>query len=757
MTIVAVTALLALAVTRRSTAQAPATSANVSASVSASANVTGSASATNGLVPPRLLSSPAVEYPVDANGDAVVVLLVTVDDKGAVESVAAVKGEDPFAAAAISAAKTWKFTPAFKDGKPIRSKTRFSVGFTAPKIEPAPIASPSASTSAAPATGGPPKVPSAEVVIEGTKLPPTVTSLSKVEVRELPGAFGDPFRAIEILPGVTPIVSGLPFFYVRGAPPGNVGYFLDGVRVPYLYHVGLGPSVIHPGMVDRVDLYPGGYPARFGRFAGGIVSGETAEPRHDFHGEGNIRLFDAGALVESGFADGKGSILLGGRYSYTALIVSLIAKDVQLDYRDFQARITYDVTDKDRLTAFSFGAYDLLGQKQNGILNILFGAEFYRLDLRWDHTFAKNTVMRYAVTLGWDQTHIADQRNATDKSLGSRLELSHEISKRTTFRAGVDFVLDAYQAALPTYADPENPDTQRFAALFPPRNDLAGGVWSDFVFKPDDNVEITPGVRADFFKSGTATKQAVDPRLSMRFKVSKDVSIIHAYGLAHQPPSFFVPVPGLAPGSLGHGLQTAFQTSAGVEVSLPWEVTGTVTGFHNAFFGMTDAIGSSNRGFDAALEDIRASGRAFGGELFLRKRLTKNLGGFLSYTISRSTRTLDGRTYPATFDRTHVASLAVAYDLGRKWRIGTRFVFYTGAPKVVQQHGLLAPPPTLSPDRDPAFYRVDLRLEKRWNFGEKMWLSFVVEFLNATLHKEVVQGQEIGPVTIPSIGVEGGF
>src|SRR5437868_12442347 len=49
--------------------------------------------------------------------------------------------------------------------------------------------------------------------------------------RQLPGALGDPFRAIEISTGVTPIVSGLPYFYVRGAPPGNVGYYFDGVRV----------------------------------------------------------------------------------------------------------------------------------------------------------------------------------------------------------------------------------------------------------------------------------------------------------------------------------------------------------------------------------------------------------------------------------------------------------------------------------------------------------------------------------------------
>src|SRR6185436_17510378 len=69
-----------------------------------------------------------------------------------------------------------------------------------------------------------------EVVILGERPPPSVKTMTRAEVRQLPGAFGDPFRAIEAMPGVTPIVSGLPFFYVRGAPPGNVGYFLDGVR-----------------------------------------------------------------------------------------------------------------------------------------------------------------------------------------------------------------------------------------------------------------------------------------------------------------------------------------------------------------------------------------------------------------------------------------------------------------------------------------------------------------------------------------------
>jgi hypothetical protein len=50
-----------------------------------------------------------------------------------------------------------------------------------------------------------------------------------------------------------------------------------------------------------------------------------------------------------------------------------------------------------------------------------------------------------------------------------------------------------------------------------------------------------------------------------------------------------------------------------------------------------------------------------------------------------------------------------------------------------------------------------LRLEKRWNIKKTGWISFVAEMLNATFHKETFGDTEIGPVTIPSIGVEGGF
>ncbi|MCB9581348.1 MAG: TonB family protein [Polyangiaceae bacterium] len=594
-----------------------------------------------------------------------------------------------------------------------------------------------------------------EVTVHGEKPAPAVSSLTRAEVRQLPGAFGDPFRAIESLPGVTPIISGLPFFYIRGAPPGNVGYFLDGVRVPYLYHIAIGPSVVQPAMVDRVDLYPGGYPARFGRYAGGIVSAETTEPLAKLHGEGNIRVFDAGAMVEGGFADGRGTVLLGGRYSYTAKIISLLAPDVTIDYRDYQARVSYDVTSRDRLTLFAFGSYDLLGQTTIGIFRVLFGSEFYRGNLRYEHRL-NDGMVRTDVTLGFDQTRVADQQNVQDRSLDVKSELHKRLSSKSQWRLGTQATLDHYTADKAAYADPEDPDTIAFNNRFPPRSDLALSAWTDFVLDVAPGIEVTPGLRFDLYTSGSSTLPAFDPRIAARFAVSDKVHIVHAYGLVHQPPAFVVPVPGLTPGNLQGGLQSALQSSAGVEVDLPEATTAKVTAFENAFFNMSDALGTAS-GRGGIQRDTRSLGSAVGVELYLHRRLTKRFGGYLSYTLSRSTRSLGNESFPSAFDRTHVASGALAYDLGRRWRAGSRVVFYTGAPKTSSTGGLIRGPRSSSPERDPSFYRIDLRLEKRWYLTKTAWLAFVAEMLNATLHKEVFRGTEIGPVSIPSVGLEGGF
>jgi hypothetical protein len=358
------------------------------------------------------------------------------------------------------------------------------------------------------------------------------------------------------------------------------------------------------------------------------------------------------------------------------------------------------------------------------------------------------------------------------------------------------------------------PATARVANLFPSRTDIAIGARADVVLDVGSRLEITPGVRVDFFGSEGVTAVGVDPRLATKTKLTDRARLLTALGIAHQAPSFVVPVPGFQPGGLRGGLQRALQESTGVEMDLAPGTTATVTVFHNAFFNLSDAlsltapdisgcqpgqfpsatvsgdpgtqptgngrcgprfppglVGSDRAGGggqgaqsigdvqQAQAVEARATGSAYGLELYFKRKLTNRLGGFLSYTLSRSTRTANNMDFIASFDRTHVLNAAIAYDLGRNWRAGTRVTFYTGLPK--------APDPTdPSATRLSPFFRTDLRLEKRWQINRRFWISFVAEWMNVTLTKESIgtsctlqgcQETKIGPVTIPSLGVEGGF
>lgn len=406
----------------------------------------------------------------------------------------------------------------------------------------------------------------------------------------------------------------------------------------------------------------------------------------------------------------------------------------------------------------TFGAYDLVGQTQAGIDNTLFATEFYRLDVRWDHRFGPRTTARVAVTGGFEQTKIPGQpRNARDTLGATRLELTHLASDHVLLRSGADVTLDRFTADTRPYSDPDDPTTKRFNALFPPRDDVAYGVWADV--KLDMGAwELIPGARLDVYNSGGTTAIGIDPRIASRIRVAKNVHVIHALGLAHQPPSFLIPVPGLAVGSLQGGLQRSIQSSAGVEINLPEATTATFTVFDNVFQNMSDTLGVSQGRDAGAFDEPRSLGSALGLEVYLKRKLTKRFGGYLAYTLSRSTREVGRERFLSAFDRTHVGNIAAAYDLGKLWRVGGRFTLYTGTPVVPPGGNALIPPPrSLTPDRDPLFYRLDVRLEKRWNLSKTAWLAFVIEVFNTTLHKEVLQGQTIGPVTIPSIGLEGAF
>ena len=117
-----------------------------------------------------------------------------------------------------------------------------------------------------------------ESLVEGSRdsLEVTKRSLSREQLTSVPGTFGDPIRVVQSLPGLARAPFGLGLLLVRGSNPDDTGVFIDGHEVPLLFHFLGGPSILNPDMVGGLDLYPGGFPARFGRHHGGDYPADAA-------------------------------------------------------------------------------------------------------------------------------------------------------------------------------------------------------------------------------------------------------------------------------------------------------------------------------------------------------------------------------------------------------------------------------------------------------------------------------------------------
>jgi hypothetical protein len=566
---------------------------------------------------------------------------------------------------------------------------------------------------------------------------------------------------------------------------------VDGVPVPALYHLGFGPSVIHPALIDRAEFFQGAPPARFGRFVGGAISTTTVTPQDHAHGEANLRLFDAGGLAESPIADGHGSALAAVRYGYPGLVVPLFAPDVGLSYWDYQGRVTWSPSERDRLGVFVFGSYDLLTQAPGtNRRSLRVTDQFHRADVRWDRDLGRQAALRVAATVGRDLVG-DDNANATDDIARLRAEVDARPSSVVRVRGGADVELDELRRADP----PPGAIPQVFTPPPPSRDDVVAGAYVDVAWSVAPRVEVVPGLRADVFTtrpvpaSGQdgSTTPTVDPRLAVRVRVVPPVTLVSMFGLSHQRPGLFVPLPDatplLQPGTQEE-IQSSVQTSQGLELALPANFSVSSTLFLHNYFGLPDVtapcVDGSPFGSCGALQS-GVHGRAFGAELLVRRPFTERFAIWISYTLSRSTR--DARvgfrstptmTIPSEYDRTHVLTAAASYDLSRQWRAGARVFAYSGRPYTQTSFNIPVVP--YNSARLPGFYRIDVRLEKAWDLGGGDRIALVFEGVNVTLNSEAVSvkcaasapsvpGQfldpcpidRLEPITIPSVGVEGSF
>ena len=461
------------------------------------------------------------------------------------------------------------------------------------------------------------------------------------EARTTAGTGGDPFRVIESLPGVSQIVWPFALYAIRGANPGNTGFFLDGMRVPALFHFALGPSIVHPYLIDKLSFYPGGYPARLGGYVSGAVSAETAAPPHDItRYSADVRLYDAGGLVAAPWDGGRGTIAVAARYAYTGLIVSRLFGNVDFGYADYQLRADHPLGGG-RATLLALGSFDHLDIKDQNIGDA--SLNYHRLDLRWDRPVAGGTFFA-RTALGTDaatsQLYDSPLR-VRGYSVAPRLAYSHPIG-RAHFEVGADAEAQRFDAdvnfdsGMTLPGTMPQPPPMLLADLARDRNALSvrGYVAATIPFK---RLSLEPGLRyAQYFEQGV-TRGAWEPRLTVRLAIVPALAVDATVGRFSQMPSLPVGVAGFeAFGLRDFGLQRSTQAALGVEARLPADLTLRLTGFHQWLL-VSDM--RSTFAHDVTTPEFlqMRNGRGYGAELLLRLPDRGRVHGWLAYTLSWST------------------------------------------------------------------------------------------------------------------------
>ncbi len=148
--------------------------------------------------------------------------------------------------------------------------------------------------------------------------------LTGKELENIPGLFGehDILKSLQLLPGIQQGREGTSGIFVRGGDRGQNLILLDGVPVYNVNHLWGVFSVFTPEAIKSVDVYKGGFPARYGGRLSSVLDirmkeGSLNDTKYDL----TIGTTAAKFLIEGPFKKGKSSYIISARRTYADLFL----------------------------------------------------------------------------------------------------------------------------------------------------------------------------------------------------------------------------------------------------------------------------------------------------------------------------------------------------------------------------------------------------------------------------------------------------
>ncbi|MBW1877118.1 MAG: TonB family protein, partial [Deltaproteobacteria bacterium] len=597
------------------------------------------------------------------------------------------------------------------------------------------------------------------------------------EVRRVPGTFGDPIKVIQTLPGAARSPFGTGFLIIRGANPEDSGVYVDGVRIPIIYHLTGTTSVLSPELISSVDYLPGGYGTQYGRSMGGVIDVRTKDEFDDARIVWGTDILDSQLYFEGNLGKNKQhGLALGVRRSYIDVFIPLFTDSdftIKPRYWDYQIKWVPRLKGDRDLSVFFYGFDDVLevatpddvaqGSDQDTQGNLRTQYASQRLLVRYQQALSDTVNLDITPSIGVDYSELAlgDEFGLSSyNGLGElRIELPWAPGPGFTLVPGFDFIGGVYTFEFTSpfsFTEVQDPLAERETVNL----DGSGTAWSPDLYlkaliRPladRERLLITPGIRSSavYFTYGGSvvgvgedatsswTRLAFDPRIATRFELIDGFTLKAATGIYTQPPQPYESI------GVGTDVKLGYERTWNSSFGFEHQVTQAVHWDVDAFYRDMDRLVVFNddwEGYGDVNFVNEGIGRAYGLEVIARHDPVGRFFGWVSYTLSHSER----KDHPGDdwylfdLDQTHIMSAQAGYTLPHDFGISGQVQFVTGNPVSVYDTGVYdvdwdAYNPfrigAYNADRLPPYFQTSLRFDKLFTF-KKWQLEAYVELLNA--------------------------
>jgi len=574
-----------------------------------------------------------------------------------------------------------------------------------------------------------------ELVISADKPDPDFKeiSMSKNElnmeqVKKLPALFGEPdiIKNIQMLPGVITAGEGTSSYFVRGGSADQNLILIDEAPIYDPSHLFGLFSVFNGDVIKDADLYKGGIPARYGGRLSSILDVRTIDGNSKkFDGSAGIGTLASKLLVEGPIKKPHSSFVISARRSYADIFIALAGEDARVAFYDVNAKANWRLNNNNRLFAAFYVGRDSFK------FNKVFGFDWGNATgtFRWNHLFSEKLFSNLSL-IGSQFSYGLElidpvsgfQWTSRIQQFTLKEDINYFITPRIEFKAGYDL---SYRRFFPAKIEPTNPGSLYASSELEHLFALDHAIYVENKHSISDKFSIEYGIRLSIFQNigETNVKYYADvmdrnninvvetrhyspfqniktfvnpePRISARYLTGANSSLKASYNRmvqnVHLISSGTVPLPFNTWTPSGPYLdpQLADQVAVGYFRNFRNNLYNLETEvYYKSFKKVTDFADNAQLFFneDLVTEFRQGKSKSYGWELMLRKNEGK-LNGFISYTLSKTTRKIpgvnQGKEFLANYDRRHNVSVSGVYELSNSWSIGANFVYNTGRPTTI--------------------------------------------------------------------------